>query len=181
PTNTLALNKLGAGTLSLTGINTYTGTTTVNAGTLQAGSPGRSEERRVGKENTGGRLDLHGFDNTIGSLSGSGLVTNNGGANATLSVGTDNTSSIFAGTLQDGPTNTLALNKLGAGTLSLTGINTYTGTTTVNAGTLQAGSPGTFSWSSAFTVNTARALDLDGFDNTIRSPSRSAIATHTVS
>ena len=48
-------------------------------------------------------------------------------------------STTFSGTLQNGG-GTVALTKSGTGTLTLSGTNTYTGATTVNAGTLQAGS-----------------------------------------
>ena len=88
------------------------------------------------------QLDLNGFSNTVGSLAGNGIVTNNGGASATLAVGNDNTNTAFSGSLQDG-TSTLGLTKVGTGTLTLTGENTYTGETTIDDGTLQLGNGGT--------------------------------------
>jgi autotransporter-associated beta strand protein len=45
-----------------------------------------------------------------------------------------------------------SLTKFGAGTLTLSGNNSYTGGTTVVAGTLQAGSPGGFVSNTAYTV-----------------------------
>jgi outer membrane autotransporter protein len=138
--------KTGPGTLTLSGANTYTGATTVNAGVLQAGSVDAFSARSAFTVNTGAMLDLNGFNNAVGSLSGSGLVQNTGGAgalsNATLSVGGDNTSTTFSGTLQDG-VRSLALTKVGTGTLTLTGANTYTGGTTINTGALQLGNGGT--------------------------------------
>jgi len=144
-----AWTKAGLGTLTLSGTNTYTGTTTVNAGVLRAGSTGGFSASSAFTVNTGAVLDLNGFDNKVGSLSGSGTVSNNGfigsdsfpmPADATLSVGANNTSTTFSGTLQDGVfstfVSTLALNKVGTGTLILTGTNTYTGPTTVNGGSL---------------------------------------------
>jgi len=133
-----AWTKTGPGTLTLSGASTYTGATTVSAGVLQAGSVGAFSARSAFTVNTGAVLDLNGFNNTVGSLSGSGLVSNTGGgllSNATLSVGADNTSTTFGGTLQNGM-GTLALTKVGTGTLTLTGTSTYTGATTVNAGSL---------------------------------------------
>ena len=67
---------------------------------------------------------------TIGSLTGpEGLVLL--GAN-TLTIGTNNQSTAFSGMIQDSG----GLVQTGAGTLTLTGANTYTGNTTVSAGML---------------------------------------------
>ena len=46
------------------------------------------------------------------------------------------TNAIFSGVLADGPDGTLSIEKTGTGTWTLTAANTYTGTTTVNGGTL---------------------------------------------
>jgi outer membrane autotransporter protein len=131
--------KTGPGTLTLSGANTYTGATTVNAGVLKAGLVSAFSGLSAFTVNTGAVLDLNGFSNAVGSLAGSGLVFNSGGSaalsNATLTVGANNTSTTFSGTLQDGA-RTLALTKVGTGTLILADKNTYTGATTVNAGSL---------------------------------------------
>jgi outer membrane autotransporter protein len=107
---------------------------------LIAGSTGAFSSSSAFTVNSDATLDLGGFSNAIGSLSGSGLVTNTGGgegsSNATLTTGADDTSTTFSGTLEDGPTGTLALDKVGTGTLTLTGTNTYTGQTTVDGGSL---------------------------------------------
>jgi autotransporter-associated beta strand protein len=104
-----SLTKAGAGRLTVNGTNTYTGATTVNAGTLQIGNGG-----------------------TTGSLSASSPITNN----ATLAFNRSNTitqgtnfASVIAGTG--------AVTKLGSGTLILNGTNTYAGATTISAGTLE--------------------------------------------
>ncbi len=133
--DTLALTKTGTGTLTLSGTNTYTGTTTVTAGTLQAGSITALSGTSAFTVNS--ILDLHGFSNAIGSLAGSGTVTNTGLA-ATLNAGGNNTSTTFSGLLQDGA-GALALTKVGTGTLILSGTNTYTGTTTLSGGILAVG------------------------------------------
>src|SRR5262249_18027563 len=62
-------------------------------------------------------------------------VTNSGAGAATLTVGGNNTSTTFTGTLQNGAS-ALGLAKTGTGTLTLSGVNTYRGGTTVNGGTL---------------------------------------------
>ena len=134
--------QTGAGTLTLSGANTYTGPTVVNAGTLQAGiasvagtSGAFGNNSAVTLANTAGAtLDLNGFNTQIGSLTGGGTTGGNVTlGSATLSVGADNTTpAAYAGVISG----TGSLTKLGTGTLTLTGANTYTGPTNVNAGTL---------------------------------------------
>ena len=90
---------------------------------------------------TAGTIDVNGFSADFGGLSGTagavpGVIINNGVcANATLTVGDNNASSTFSGTLADG-NSTLGLNKSGSGTLTLAGTNTYSGNTTVSQGIL---------------------------------------------
>jgi len=91
---------------------------------------------------SGGTLDLGGNTQQIRSLSGSGIVTNSGGSDATLVVDGPLSPSLFGGVLSDGPTNKLWLNKAGDGTLVLLNANTYTGATLVSGGTLQIGNGG---------------------------------------
>jgi len=100
---------VSAGTIILTGANTYTGDTTINSGgTLRLGNGG-----------------------TTGSLSTGSAIANNGtlsfNRSNTVTQGVDFASSI------SGSGN---LNQLGTGTLVLSGTNTYTGATIVGAGTL---------------------------------------------
>lgn len=73
---------------------------------------------------------------TIGSLEGDGLAFLGGG---NLAVGSNNLPTTFAGVIQDGGGfggSGASLTKGGTGTLTLSGANTYTGGTTLNAGTL---------------------------------------------
>ncbi|MBV8415417.1 MAG: autotransporter-associated beta strand repeat-containing protein, partial [Verrucomicrobia bacterium] len=135
-----SFQQTGAGITILTGVNTYSGATNITAGTLQAGSSAALSANSA--FSVGATLDLHGFNNTIGSLSGSGVVTNDGVSPATLSAGGNNTNTTFSGTLTDGSAS-LGFTKAGIGTMILSGGNTYTGGTTVSSGTLQIGNGAT--------------------------------------
>ena len=123
------LSKIGAGTLTLSGQSTYTGATTVNVGTLQAGAVNAFSPSSAFSVASGAVVSLAGFNQTIGSLAGAGAVTL--GA-ATLTTGNDNTSTTFSGVMSG----TGGLTKIGNGILTLTGANSFTGATTVNAGGL---------------------------------------------
>lgn len=101
-----ALKQLGAGTLILTGANTYSGGTTVAAGTLQIGGGG-----------------------TAGSIIGNVMNT------AALAFNRSDDIS-FAGAISGSG----ILKQLGSGTLTLTGTNTYSGGTQINAGRVQIAS-----------------------------------------
>jgi autotransporter-associated beta strand protein len=81
-------------------------------------------------------LDLGGVNHAIGSLVWGGTVTNSGSAAATLTTGSDNSSTTFIGKIQDGA-GTTALTKIGSGTLTLTGASTYSGGTTIGGGALE--------------------------------------------
>src|SRR5207302_4086538 len=81
---------------------------------------------------TSGTLQV-GNNGTTGNL-GSGNVVDNG----TLAVNRSNTITISNDISGSG-----VFNQIGSGTTILTGNNSYTGTTTISAGTLQVGSGGT--------------------------------------
>ena len=137
-----AITKTGSGLMLLSGSNNYSGPTTVSAGILRAGSTQAfGNNSAVSLANTSGAsLDLNGFSNSLGSLSGGGST---GGTvtlgSATLTVGGANTSpSAYAGVISGSG----ALVKTGTGTLQLTGFNTFSGGTTINAGTLQLNASG---------------------------------------
>jgi autotransporter-associated beta strand protein len=134
--------KLGTNTLVLSGPNTYTGTTTVSAGTLQAGvasvagvSGAFGLNNVVNMANVAGAtLDLNGFNTRVGALTGGGTtggsVALNGGAE--LTVGTANTNASFAGNM----TGNGNLIKTGTGTHSFSGTLSFTGTATASQGVL---------------------------------------------
>lgn len=83
-----------------------------------------------------GRLELAGFDTSLGALLGTGGVTL--GA-ARLTVGSANLNTLFSGVIAGSG----GLTKVGTGRLVLTGASTYTGGTTISGGVLQLGDGGT--------------------------------------
>src|SRR5271166_6745210 len=151
-----SFTKDGPGTLTLSGNNAYSGATTVASGILQAGSSTALSTSSAFTVNS--VLDLNGFSDTIGSLAGTGTVRNNGAASAALTVGADNTTTTFSGVVQNG-IGVLQLTKTGTGTLILTGTNTYTGGTTISAGTLQIGNGSTGSITGNIIDNAALSFD----------------------
>ena len=146
--NTGGLTKSGSGTLTLSGTLSYTGTTSIKNGTIKMGSTNYPSSSAFAIYNSG-ILDLNGFSGAIGSLSTDlasstvATVTNSSAsADATLTFGDANGPYTFAGRVIDGANRKVSLIKAGAGTEIFTGTSSYTGTTTVNVGTLQLGNGG---------------------------------------
>lgn len=139
------LAQTGSGTTVLTGTNTFTGFSTLDAGTLNINA-----DAALGAVPAAATNNLtFGFGSastgTLQLAAGAGSVTLNANRNIVLqsgigafdSNGASNTLTV-AGVISGGG----SLAKVGAGTLTLTGANTYTGPTTVSAGTLQVGGGG---------------------------------------
>lgn len=87
-------------------------------------------------------INRNGGTMNLGALTGganSSLQGQDAGTGTTIySIGNNNLSTVFAGSIQDGATGRFtAITKVGTGTLTLQGSNTYTGATTINEGTLQ--------------------------------------------
>jgi autotransporter-associated beta strand protein len=174
-----------AGTSTLSGSNNYTGATTVTGGTVEFGN-----EVSLYGDNTanwtapniivgtgatltfavGGSGEFTASDiNTVAALG-----TGTSGFESGATLGLDTTAGNFtygnAITNPNSGGNALALKKVGSNMLTLTGSDSYTGATTVSAGTLQLGGTdalgnGTHN-TSGVTVSTGATLDLDGFTQT---------------
>ncbi len=176
----IAVTKSGIGTWVLAGANTYSGATTVSAGTLVAGV--LNQAFGIGSTVTvagGGILDLGGFNETIGSLLGSGTVSSSAAGTPILTISADNAPTVFSGIIQDGNANSVGLTIQGSGSLTLSGANTYSGATTVSAGTLKAGFVNqAFGIASAVTVSAGGTLDLAGFNEAIGSLSGGGVVTN---
>lgn len=136
-TNGTGLTKAGNGILVLSSTgNNYTGTTTVSGGLLKLGNAGVIPDASTLQVNSAGTFDIAGRAETVAALSGNdathgGIITNSG-ATATLTVGNSTpTNTTFAGVIEQG-TNQLNLAKTGSSVQTLTGANTYNGTTAIS-------------------------------------------------
>jgi len=138
------LSMQGSGTLTLSGINTYTGNTAVFSGTLAAGAAGAFSPNSDFDTEPGGTLDLNNFSQTVSSLLGSGGTTKLGTATLTLTASSGIQTIVFNNALTYGGsiTGTGGVNINGNALFIFTGANSYSGTTVINAGTLQIGSGG---------------------------------------
>ena len=158
-TSTGTLTKTGAGTLTLSGVNTYSGSTTINAGTISI-----DDDSRLGTapgSATAGHLTLNG--GTLLSTADFTLNANRGVALGS-SHGTFNVNSGTVLTVAGVIAGSNNLIKSGAGTLLLSGTNTYTGLTNIDAGKVQV----TGTLSSSTTVDNEGVFDVDS-TNTVAS------------
>ena len=133
---TNGITKSGAGTLTLSASNSYSGGTIVNSGSLVLGNASSLGAATAPLAVNGGTVNLNGKSVIVGLLSGSsgGLITTSSTASSVLTAGGTG-SSTYNGVIANG-SGTVGLTKVGAGTLTLGGTNTYTGVTNVNNGTL---------------------------------------------
>lgn len=166
----------GAGTakdsrLIMNGSNDFTGTLTINSGVLQVNDnpPGKDVSVNV----NGGTLRLiPALSNVtnrwaLGALQGNGILQGGYLANSLtiFSVGTRNESTTFSGRIENYISGKAALAKVGTATLTLTGVNTYSGPTTVEAGTLKSGISDAMPIGSAVTVFDGAVLDVGSTTN----------------
>ncbi|MEY2883217.1 MAG: hypothetical protein RL490_941, partial [Pseudomonadota bacterium] len=118
-----------------------------------------------------GANDLNGVNATVGALPDAVYTNTNG--TATLSVNPGALGIIYGGRLTDGASGggagVLALSKLGANTLTLTGtLNNFTGNTNVGNGTLAAGAAFAFSANSQLNITGTGSVNLAGFNQMIK-------------
>ena len=125
----------GTGTLTLSGVNSYAGATTIASGTLRTGAVGALPTATSVTVAAGASLDLNNLSQSLASLAGAGTVQL---GSATLTTGSSNASTTFSGAIAG----TGALTKVGTGTLTLSGTNSYSGGTTIGAGSVIASASG---------------------------------------
>ncbi|NQX03014.1 autotransporter-associated beta strand repeat-containing protein, partial [bacterium] len=147
-TGTIALLKTQAGTVVLSGANTYTGGTTISAGTLSVGS-GSTTGSIAGNVANSGTLAFNRSDALTysGVVSGTGAVTKSGAGTRTLTG---------ANTYSGGTT-------LTAGTLALGSTNAIgsSGTISFGGGTLQASASNTTDYSARFSTAASQQYKID--------------------
>ena len=201
-TGTLTKNGAGAVTLSGTSANTYSGATAINDGTLNLNKTAGLNALGTGNVTIGdsvglassanlvllasnqiadnaaitinadGRLGLGTFTESIGTIAGTGLIDLS--TSGYLTVGANNTSSTFGGSL----TGTGTLEKAGTGTLTFTSTINYAGSLDLKGGTLQLSSSsatiGTLNLTGNSTIDFAGTsslnvgtLNLNGFNLTV--------------
>ena len=179
--NVLGLVKLGPGTLTLGGTNTYSGATIVQAGTLQFGKLTALYNNTPASWTTT-NIVVHAGATAAFNVGGTGeftaanidaikaLGTAGGGFKSGSFLGFDTTNAIggeFAYNSNianpNGGANVLGLVKLGPGTLTLGGTNTYSGATIVQAGTLKLGAASALSPNTTLNVANGASFDANGF------------------
>lgn len=143
-----AVKKAGSGSLTLAAANSYTGITTVNAGTLNVTATdgivgglaignGTSVSFASGSLGSSGTVTLSGTSSlqwaTGNAQDLSSRIALSNGAISTLNLGSNNVS--FASGFGGGSTGKLI--KSGSGKLTLSGTNGYTGGTQINGGTVE--------------------------------------------
>ena len=188
-----SLTKSGTGTWTISGTNTYTGTTTISQGILSAGNivvaGGNSNLGNatsavvLGSAATSGTLNYTGnaatYTRGFTVSAGGGGVTNTTANLLTIGTGAiaDGGPLTLSNTGNGGTTITsvisgtgsVTINNTGSGVTIYSGTNTYTGKTTISAGVLQLGATNVISNSSNFILSggTFRSGATNGFSETV--------------
>jgi autotransporter-associated beta strand protein len=126
------LTKVGTGTLTLAGSNSYTGDTRASTGGLVIANAGALAGSTLDMNWRDGGTIAFSQDSNIGGLKGSGSIINGG---YTLTIGGNNGSTTYDGQLAGSG----GLTKSGTGTLTLSNRNNFAGDTRIASGTLAIG------------------------------------------
>jgi autotransporter-associated beta strand protein len=130
----------------------------------------------------GGTFDVwQGNPVIIDALTGSGLInaTLNTNEHQYLTLGVNNGSGTFTGQITSGSA-PLFVTKIGNGTQTLTGTNTYNRTTTISGGTLEIGSGGSLTATTNVTVNTGGTFLLSGAGEQVNNSATMTLAGGTI-
>jgi autotransporter-associated beta strand protein len=170
---TMANQITGSGSLTYTGVSSYTltltdtgdnysGGTIVNGpGTLKANHAGTLGSTTGSLTVNGGILDLGGASQTVGAVTISGGTIQDGTLTGSSYSGSGGTvSAVLAGSA--------ALTQTGSGTMTLSGANTYTGITTISGGLLQVGADNNLGAVPGSTVANKITLNNGGISSGLR-------------
>ncbi len=161
---TTSVVKNGAGTFTLSSNNTYTGTTTINAGTVTLENSNKLADGSSIVVN-GGTFDINTKNETV-----TGVQLLSGSITGTTGTLTSTTAyDMQVGSVSAKLDGAVGLTKTNAGTVTLSGANTYTGATTISAGILALGATNAVGPSSAVTVASGATFNLNGFSDMIGS------------
>lgn len=160
------LTKTGEGTLTVRASpaknNSFSGGFTLQAGELILAGVGTGVQPLGTGVTTinGGLLNLTGANALFTGLHGSGgqISTGTGNVHRTLEVNTASHANIYNGVIGDTSAANISLLKSGIGTLTLGGVNTHRGATTVTGGTLLLSATGSLE-NSAVTVSGGAVLE----------------------
>jgi fibronectin-binding autotransporter adhesin len=147
-----SVQKVGTGTWTLTGANTFTGGVALNGGKINLGSSGAISSS--GNITFGGGTLQYSSSNTTDYSPRIATGTSPGA----VSIDTNGQNVTFATALTSSQSGGLA--KAGTGTLTLSASNAYTGTTTINGGTLKVN--GSIGSMAGVTVNSGATLTGSG-------------------
>ncbi len=157
------LTVAGSGSVVLSTANTYSGATVVSSGTLTL-----QHQNAIQNSTFGGGAGTLAFPNTrgghvftFGGLSGSTplAIQDIVGHAVALSIGNNNAGTVYSGVLSGSG----SLTKIGTGTLTLSGANTYAGPTTIVTGALEvSNTAGSATGRGAVTVDSGATLTGSG-------------------
>jgi autotransporter-associated beta strand protein len=141
--------------------NNYSGNTTTATRTTIALAAVTQIPNGSGKGNVvnNGTLTLGGLSHTINGLSGSGTIDGVSGT-PTLTIGDNNATGSFSGVIKN-TAGTLSVTKIGTGSLTLTGVNTYSGATSISDGGIIVPKTNGASTGTATFTNTTLSVSFD--------------------
>ena len=132
---TSGLTKSGPGLLTLTGSNSFKGITSINAGSLVLGNAMALQNSTLLYDNQGGTISFGALSTaSIGGIKGAQDLPASALTSLIITNGAGGTA--YYGAIRDGSAGPLSLTKAGSSSQTMGGANTYTGTTTLAAGTL---------------------------------------------
>lgn len=162
------LVKAGSGRLSLTRASSYSGGTTISAGTVSLGNASAIGTGGVNMTASGTSLLLNNNVVAVTGLDGAAGSEVDLGDSGVLGLTATSGTYSYAGNITGGVSSQApALVKVGAGTQTLSGDNSFMGTVTVAAGTLILASDTALSGNAFLAVAEDALVEVDGVDVTI--------------